>query len=77
MISIRIVEKAVLNLLVLYTISENEHAGRLDVSEDRVVLVTGSATGLGAELIRSFAAKGFCVAINFFLDGEADAPSTL
>lgn len=43
------------------------------MSEDRVVLVTGSATGLGAELIRSFAAKGFCVAINYFLDGEADA----
>ena len=31
------------------------------MKEERVVLVTGSATGLGAEIIRSFAAKGFRV----------------
>ena len=42
------------------------------MSEKRVVLVTGSATGLGAELIRSFAAKEFLVVINYLLDGEAD-----
>ncbi len=42
------------------------------MSEDRVVLITGSATGLGAELIRSFAARGYSVVINFLLDGEAD-----
>ncbi len=43
------------------------------MSEERVVLITGSATGLGAELIRSFAAKDFCVVINYLMDGEADS----
>ena len=42
------------------------------MSEKRVVLVTGAATGLGAELIRSFAAKEFLVVINYLLDDEAD-----
>ena len=43
------------------------------MSEDRVVLITGSGTGLGAELIRSFAARGFSVVINYLNDGEADS----
>lgn len=45
------------------------------MSEERVVLVTGSATGLGAALVRSFAAKGFGVVINYLNDGDADALS--
>ncbi len=47
--------------------------GRCDVSEERVVLITGSATGLGAALIRSFAGKGFGVVINHLIDGQANA----
>lgn len=43
------------------------------MSEERVVLITGAATGLGAEIAKSFASKGFGVVINYFLDGEADA----
>jgi len=43
------------------------------LKEERVVLVTGSATGLGAEIIKSFAAKGFRVVINYFADGDADS----
>lgn len=43
------------------------------MSEDRVALVTGSATGLGAEIIKSLAARGFRVVINYFVDGDADA----
>lgn len=42
------------------------------MSEQRVVLVTGAATGLGAEITRSFASKGFGVVINHLLDAEAD-----
>lgn len=43
------------------------------MSEERVVLITGAATGLGAELTKSFVSKGFRVMVNYFLDGEADA----
>lgn len=43
------------------------------MNEERVALVTGSATGLGAEIIRSFAARGFRVVINYFADGDADS----
>lgn len=43
------------------------------MKEERVVLVTGSATGLGAEIIKSFAAKEFRVVINYFADGDADS----
>ena len=42
------------------------------MADGNVVLVTGSATGLGAEIIRSFAAKGYRVAINYLKDGEGD-----
>lgn len=42
------------------------------MNEERVALVTGSATGLGAEIARSFAAKGFGLVLNHLLDREAD-----
>ena len=38
--------------------------------DEQVVLITGSATGLGAALIRSFADKGYGVVINYLNDGE-------
>ncbi len=41
--------------------------------DEQVVLVTGSATGLGAVLIRSFAEQGGNVVINYLKDGEGDA----
>lgn len=40
--------------------------------KEEVVLITGSATGLGAVLIRSFASKGYNVVINSLNPGEAD-----
>jgi 3-oxoacyl-[acyl-carrier protein] reductase len=43
------------------------------VAEERVALITGSATGLGAVLIRSFAEQGYNVVINYLNDGEGDA----
>ncbi len=43
------------------------------MTDKQVVLITGSATGLGAVLIRSFAEQGYNVVINFLNDGEADA----
>lgn len=43
------------------------------MKEERVILVTGSATGLGAEIIKSFATKEFRVVINYFADGDADS----
>ena len=42
------------------------------MSEQRVVLVTGAATGLGAQVVRSFASKGFAVVINHLFNAEAD-----
>jgi len=43
------------------------------MSEDRVILVTGSSSGLGASIIRHFAGKGFGVAINYIIEEQADA----
>ncbi len=43
------------------------------MTDKQVVLITGSATGLGAVLIRSFAEQGYNVVINYLNDGEADA----
>ena len=43
------------------------------MSEQRVALVTGSATGLGARIVRSFADRGFGVVINHLFDNEADS----
>ncbi len=42
------------------------------MAKDDVILVTGSATGLGAEIIRSFAGRGYRVVINYLKDGEGD-----
>jgi len=43
------------------------------VTDKQVVLITGSATGLGAVLIRSFAEQGYNVVINYLNEGEGDA----
>ncbi len=43
------------------------------MTRDEVVLITGSATGLGAILIESFAEKGYKVVINYLNDGEGEA----
>lgn len=43
------------------------------MANEEVVLITGSATGLGAVLIRSFAGKGYRVVINCLRPGESDA----
>ena len=43
------------------------------MAENRVVLVTGAATGLGAQIVRSFASRGFGVVINHLFDAEADS----
>ena len=43
------------------------------MAENRVVLVTGAATGLGARIVRSFASRGFGVVINHLFDAEADS----
>ena len=43
------------------------------MAEQRVVLVTGAATGLGARIVRSFASRGFGVVINHLFDAEADS----
>src|SRR5207302_2310222 len=41
---------------------------------DRVVLITGGASGIGAAFVRAFAAHGACVA---FLDIDVDAGAAL
>ncbi len=43
------------------------------MSEERVVLITGSSSGLGACLIRHFSKKGFSVVINYIMEDEAEA----
>ena len=40
-------------------------------SEDRVIVVTGSSSGLGAALIKDFAARGFGVCINYVVEEDA------
>lgn len=42
------------------------------MNEDRVILITGSSSGLGACLIRHFSKKGFGVVINYVVDDEAE-----
>lgn len=42
------------------------------MNEDRVILITGSSSGLGACLIRHFSKKGFGVVINYVVDKEAE-----
>lgn len=41
------------------------------MSEDRVILITGSSSGLGAALIKNFAQKEFGVVINYIIEDEA------
>ncbi len=43
------------------------------MKEDRVILITGSSSGLGACLIRHYSKKGFGVVINYVVDAEAEA----
>ncbi len=42
------------------------------MEEERVLLVTGSSSGLGAALIENFAKKGFGVVINYIIDDQAE-----
>jgi NAD(P)-dependent dehydrogenase (short-subunit alcohol dehydrogenase family) len=44
-----------------------------DASEERVILITGSSSGLGAALIENFAKKGFGVVINYIIEDQAQA----
>ena len=43
------------------------------MSEDRVMVVTGSSSGLGAAMIKEFAARGFGVCINYVIEEDAQA----
>ena len=43
------------------------------MAEDRVIVITGSSSGLGASLIRHFSSKGFGVVINYVIEDEAEA----
>ena len=43
------------------------------MSEDRVVVITGSSSGLGAAMIKDFAARGFGVCLNYIIEEEARA----
>lgn len=43
------------------------------MADKQVVLITGSATGLGSVLIRSFAEQGYNVVINYLNEGEGNA----
>lgn len=40
-------------------------------NEERVILITGSSSGLGAALIENFARKGFGAVINYIIDDQA------
>jgi len=42
------------------------------MSEDRVIVITGSSSGLGEVLIKNFAKKGFGVVLNYVVDHEAE-----
>ena len=41
------------------------------MSEDRVIVITGSSSGLGAAMIKDFAARGFGVCINYIIEDAA------
>ncbi len=43
------------------------------MSEDRVVVITGSSSGLGAAMIEDFAARGFGVCLNYIIEEDAEA----
>jgi NAD(P)-dependent dehydrogenase (short-subunit alcohol dehydrogenase family) len=40
-------------------------------NEERVIVITGSSSGLGAALIENFARKGFGAVINYIIDDQA------
>ena len=42
------------------------------MNEERVVLLTGSSSGLGATMIKHFASKGFGVVMNYVVDSDAE-----
>ena len=44
-----------------------------NTNEERVILITGSSSGLGAALIENFAKKGFGAVINYIIEDEAQA----
>jgi len=41
------------------------------MGEDRVMVLTGASSGLGAEVAAHFAAKGFCIAINYIIEEDS------
>ena len=43
------------------------------MSEDRVMVVTGASSGLGAEVSEHFALQGYRVAMNYLIEPEAQA----
>lgn len=47
------------------------------MTEPRVAVVTGGASGIGAACVRRFVAEGWRVAVNYFLDGVHDAAAAL
>jgi NAD(P)-dependent dehydrogenase (short-subunit alcohol dehydrogenase family) len=47
------------------------------MNEQRVVLVTGGASGIGAATVRNFIAQGWNVIVNYFLEREAAAAEQL
>jgi 3-oxoacyl-[acyl-carrier protein] reductase len=47
------------------------------VSEARVVVVTGGASGIGAGCVRHFSAQGWRVVVNYFLEAEQAAAQAL
>jgi len=47
------------------------------MSEQRVVIVTGGASGIGAGCVRHFVAQGWRVVVNYFLDAELPAAEAL
>jgi len=42
------------------------------MNEERVVLLTGSSSGLGATMIKHFASKGFGVVMNYVVESDAE-----
>lgn len=45
--------------------------------EEKVVLVTGGASGIGAATVRHFTARGWTAIVNYFLESEAAAAEQL
>ncbi|ARR55069.1 short-chain dehydrogenase [Rhizorhabdus wittichii DC-6] len=47
------------------------------MTDARVVLVTGGASGIGAATVRHFIAQGWNVVVNYFMEREAEAAEAL